>query len=187
MCEKAHSRGGKEMIFIPQDIDDVYEVELDRYEDERGFFARSWCMKEFMERGLDGNIVQCNIAYNKYKGTLRGMHYQNAPNQETKLVSCISGSVYDVVIDLRKESPTYCKWIGVILSAEKHNALYVPKGFAHGYQTLEDNSTLFYQVSTAYAPQDEAGVRYDDKKFSIKWPLPIRKISDKDKKWRFLK
>jgi len=175
------------MKFIEKDISGVFEVKIEPHNDERGFFSRIWCKKEFEQYNLETEIVQCNIAYNKKKGIVRGMHYQKGENAEVKVVSCISGSVYDVVIDLRKNSATFGKWLGCKLSADEHNALYIPKGFAHGYQTLTQDATLSYMVSSFYAPDSEDGVRYNDPKFAIKWPLQITGVSEKDKKWQLIK
>ena len=143
------------MIFIKTKLKGVFIIELEKHEDERGYFARAWCKKEFEVHGLNPNIVQANIAFSMQKGTLRGMHYQIGPYQEAKLVRCIRGAVFDVIIDLRPNSITYCKWLGVELSSENHTMLYVPEGFAHGYQTLENNTEVFYMVSQFYAPNPE--------------------------------
>jgi len=159
-------------------------IEPELHEDHRGFFARVFCRKEFQRQGLEADCVQCNLAFNKKKGTLRGLHYQCAPDEETKLVQCVAGSIYDVIIDLRADSATYKRWIAVTLSAQNRKLLYVPKGFAHGYQTLEDDTTVFYQVSHYYSPQSERGVRWDDPAFGIRWPLADELIiSQKDRNW----
>ena len=168
------------MIFKETRLKGACIIELEPTKDERGFFARSFCQKELEEHGLNFNIVQCNISYNKKKGTLRGMHYQVAPYQEAKLVSCIKGAVYDVAIDLQPDSPTYCQWFAVELSAENHNMFYVPEGFAHGFQTLKDNTEVFYQMSQFYNPEFARGLRWDDSAFRIKWPLAKKIISEKD-------
>ena len=170
------------MIFKEMDIKGAYIIELEKNEDERGFFARSFCQKEFKEHGIDFNIAQCNVSYNNKKGTLRGMHYQSAPFEEAKLVSCIRGRIYDVIIDLRKNSNTYCKWLAIELSEENNKVLYVPKGLAHGFQTLENNSIVFYQMSEFFNPEYSQGIGWDDSLFSIIWPLDSRIISIKDKK-----
>ena len=151
------------MIFKETKLKGAYIIELELLEDERGFFARSFCIDEFKKNGIDFNIVQCNISYNKEKGTLRGMHYQIAPYEEAKIVSCIRGAIYDVIIDLRQESPIYCKWFAVELSAKNYKILYIPKGFAHGFQTLEDDTVVFYQMSEFFHPECTRGVRWDDK------------------------
>lgn len=169
------------MIFKETKLKGAYIVELEPREDERGFFARSFCRQEFEEHGLNPAIVQNNISFSKKKGTLRGMHYQVAPYEETKLVSCTRGAIYDVIVDLREDSPTYCQWLAVELSAEKYKMLYVPAGFAHGYQTMEDNTVVSYQVSEFYQPESERGVRWDDPAFRIEWPIKQPVISSKDK------
>jgi len=169
------------MVFKKTKFEGVYLIELEKNKDERGFFARSFCQKEFQQRSIDFNIAQCNISFNKNKGTLRGMHYQIAPHEEAKLVSCPRGSIYDVIIDLRKDSATYCQWYAFELSEENYRMLYIPKGFAHGFQTLEINSVVFYQISEFYHPEYASGIRWDDPSFSIKWPSNNQVISMKDK------
>lgn len=172
------------MIFIETKLKEAYIIQLERIEDERGFFARAWCKREFDQHGLMAQLVQCNVSYNKKRGTLRGMHYQVAPHEETKMVRCTMGSIYDVIIDLRPDSPTLKKWIGVELSAENRQMLFVPKGFAHGYQTLENHTEVFYQVSEFYCPEAERGVRWNDPIFGIEWPIvDSPEISEKDKSW----
>jgi dTDP-4-dehydrorhamnose 3,5-epimerase len=171
------------MIFIETELKDATIIELERREDERGFFARTWCQHEFEEHGLVARIVQANMSYNRLKGTLRGMHFQHAPYAETKLVRAVRGAIYDVIIDLRPESPTFKRWIGVELSADNRRALYVPEGFAHGFQTLSDDADVMYQVSAFYTPGAEGGLRYNDPSFDIQWPLPVSVISDKDAAW----
>jgi dTDP-4-dehydrorhamnose 3,5-epimerase len=167
--------------FKETQLKDVYLVELDRIEDERGFFARTWCVREFEEHGLNPNLVQCDVSFNKKKGTLRGMHYQAAPHEEAKLVRCIRGALYDVVIDLRPDAPTFKQWFGVELTAENRRALYIPEGFAHGFQTLKDDSEVHYQMSEFHHPESARGVRYDDPAFGIAWPSSHITISPKDK------
>ncbi len=171
------------MIFTETKLPGVFIIELERREDERGFFARAWCKKEFEAHGLNSNWVQANLAFTKRRGTLRGLHYQVAPDAEAKLVRCIRGAMYDVIVDLRPESPTYKQWLGVELSADNRKMLYIPENFAHGYQILMDNTEAFYQVSQFYAPESEQGVRYNDPAFNIEWPLEVEIISDKDKSW----
>jgi dTDP-4-dehydrorhamnose 3,5-epimerase len=171
------------MIFLKTNLQDAYLIEPEKREDDRGFFARAWCKNEFEAEGLVGSLVQSNLSFNKYKGTLRGMHFQLEPFSEVKLVRCTRGSVYDVIIDLRPASPTYQQWFGAELTPDNHKMMYVPQGFAHGYQTLEDDSEVFYQVSQFYTPGAEGGVRYDDPLFGIKWPLEVSNISDKDAIW----
>jgi dTDP-4-dehydrorhamnose 3,5-epimerase len=171
------------MIFSKTKLRDSFIIEVERLEDDRGFFARGWCKREFESHALVSRLVQANMSLNKKKGTLRGMHYQIAPYEETKLVRCTRGSVYDVIIDLRPDSSTYKDWLAVKLSADNHRMLYVPEGFAHGYLTLEDDTEVFYHVSEFYTPTAERGVRYDDPAFDISWPLKVQVISDRDKRW----
>lgn len=171
------------MVFTELRLKGSFIIETERIEDERGFFARAWCKREFQSSGLVSSVVQANISFNKKAGTLRGMHYQAAPCSETKIVRCVSGAVYDVVIDLRPESATYLEWVGAILTEENCRALYVPENFAHGYLTLLDNSTVAYLVSKFYSPIHERGIRWDDPVFSINWPAPVTVISAKDKGW----
>ena len=168
------------MIFKELALPGAYIIQLQPIEDERGFFARSWCRREFEEAGLNSHLVQCNISFNRKKGTLRGMHLQLPPHAEAKLVRCTQGAVYDVIIDLRGDSPTYLQWKGETLTAENRNAILVPKGFAHGFLTLEDASEVFYQMSDFYAPESSTGVRWDDSEFGIKWPFEPGVISEKD-------
>lgn len=150
-------------------------------QDERGFFARSWCVKEFREDGLNPNLVQCNISGNYQKGTLRGLHYQADPHGEAKLVRCTSGAIYDVALDLRRSSMTYRKWTGAELTAANHRALYIPEGCAHGFLTLEDDSEVFYQMSEFYCPEAARGVRWNDSAFGIAWPGEVKVISERDR------
>ena len=171
------------MIFTKAELEGAFIIEIEKLEDARGFFARAWCQKEFESHGLNPRFVQANISYSKMRGTLRGMHYQEAPYAEAKLVRCTRGAIYDVIIDLRQGSPSYGRWMGLQLTANNYRMLYVPEGFAHGFQTLEDDTEVFYQVSQFYSPQYERGVRYDDPSFAIKWPLEVRVISEKDKSW----
>jgi dTDP-4-dehydrorhamnose 3,5-epimerase len=172
------------LIFTETKLKGVYLIEPELREDERGFFARAWCQKEFETYGLNPQVAQCNISFNKRKGTLRGMHYQIAPHAEAKLVRCTRGAIFDVIIDLRPDSCTFKEWVGVELTAENHQMLYVPEGFAHGYQTLEDNTEIFYQVSESYHPESERGVRWNDPAFAIKWLLEETTISAKDLSFR---
>ena len=172
------------MIFTETKLKGAYIVQLERIKDERGFFSRAWCKREFDQHGLMSRLVQCNVSYNKNRGTLRGMHYQVAPYEETKLVRCTMGSIYDVIIDLRPDSPTHKEWIGVELNAENRQMLFVPKGFAHGYQTLVNHAEVFYQVSEFYHPEAERGVRWNDPVFGIEWPIVDNlEVSEKDKSW----
>jgi len=172
------------MIFKETTLQGAFIIELARIEDERGFFARAWCQKEFDAHGLNPLIVQCNISYNKKKGILRGMHYQAAPYEEAKVVSCIRGSIYDVIIDLRRDSATYCQWYAVELSSDNYRMLYVPIGFAHGFQTLEDNTVVFYQMSEFYHPECAQGVKWDDPAFGVKWPIANPIIAAKDRSFK---
>jgi len=172
------------MKFIETNLKGAYVIELEPMEDERGFFARSFCQKEFEEHGLNLRTVQCNISFNKKKGTLRGMHYQVAPYEEAKLVGCIRGAIYDVIIDLRPNFPTYRQWFAVELSAEDYKMLYVPEGFAHGFQTLENNTVVFYQMSEFYHAECARGVRWDDPVFGIEWPVKKLVISPRDQSYK---
>lgn len=169
------------MKFTQTKLAGAYIIDIERLEDERGFFARSWCEQELREHGLNPRLAQCSISFNRQRGTLRGMHYQIAPDEEAKIVRCTAGSIHDVIIDLRPESPTFTRWVGVELSAENRRMLYVPEGFAHGFQTLADNSEVFYQISEFYAPASARGVRWNDPRFGITWPLEVTTMSDKDR------
>ena len=172
------------MIFRETKLKGAFVIEPEKHEDERGFFARAWCQKEFKVHGLNPNIIQANIAFSLHKGILRGMHYQIGPYQEAKLIRCIHGAVFDVIIDLRPGSNTYCEWLGVELTFENPTMLYVPEGFAHGYLTLENNTEVFYMVSQFYVPDSERGVRWNDPAFGIDWPETADLlISEKDKNW----
>jgi len=170
------------MIFTETKLKGSYIIEPERVKDERGFFARTFCREEFKSHSLNPNLVQCNISYNKKKGTLRGMHYQIAPHEEAKLVSCIRGSIYDVIIDVRPDSLTYGQWIAIELTA-LIKMLYVPEGFAHGFQSLEDDTLVFYQMSEFYHPESARGIRWDDPIFAIQWPISDKIMSDKDKSY----
>jgi dTDP-4-dehydrorhamnose 3,5-epimerase len=174
------------MIFTETNLSGVYMIDLEPISDERGFFARTWCAREFALHGLNSNLVQCNLSFNARRGTLRGMHYQVPPHEEVKLVSCISGSIYDVIIDLRKDSPTFCQWQAVELSAQSRQMIYIPEGFAHGFQTLQDDTSVFYQMSECYHPECARGFRWDDQMFGINWPIGDKIVSDKDQKWMWL-
>lgn len=169
------------MIFKETELKGAYLIELEKNADERGFFTRSFCQQEFRQHGIDFNIVQCNISLNKKIGTIRGMHYQISPYEEAKLVSCIKGKIYDVIIDLRKDSATYCQWHAFELSDKDYRMLYIPKGFVHGFQTLEINSVVFYQMSEFYHPECARGIGWNDRLFSIKWPFNEPVISERDK------
>jgi dTDP-4-dehydrorhamnose 3,5-epimerase len=169
------------MIFQDTEITGVVEVRIEPKLDERGFFARTWCQEEFGKSGLNPRLVQCSISFNTRKGTLRGMHYQSDPYAEAKLVRCTRGAVYDVVIDLRFESPTLGKWTAVELTAEKRNMMYVPEGCAHGFLTLVDSSEVFYQMAEVYNPESARGVRWNDPAFQIVWPGTVEVISERDR------
>lgn len=174
------------MIFTETALKGAFVIDVEHRRDDRGFFARTYCAQEFLEQGLKPTIAQTNISYNYQKGTLRGMHYQTSPATEVKVVRCTRGAIYDVIIDMRPDSPTYLSHIGVELTAENHRALYIPDMFAHGYQTLTDDAEVSYLVSEFYAPGYERGVRYDDPAIGIAWPLPVEVISDKDAHWPLL-
>jgi dTDP-4-dehydrorhamnose 3,5-epimerase len=171
------------MKFFATRLPGAYVIEPERIEDERGFFARSFCIEEFSQKGLNLHLVQCNVSFNKKKGTLRGMHYQKDPHGEVKLVRCTLGSIYDVIVDLRMDSPTYKQWAAIELSSQNRKMLYIPEGFAHGFQTLEEGSEVFYQMSTFYAPAAAMGVRWNDPAFNIQWPEDVRTISLKDQQY----
>jgi dTDP-4-dehydrorhamnose 3,5-epimerase len=168
------------MIFTETKLKGAFILELDRLEDERGFFARTWCQREFTERGLNPRIVQSSISFNHKRGTLRGMHYQIAPHEETKVARCVRGAIYDVIIDLRPESPTFTRWLATKLTADNYQMIYIPEGFAHGFQTLEDNTEVLYQMSEFYAPDYARGVRWNDPVFAIEWPVGQRVLSHRD-------
>ena len=171
------------MRFTETSLPGAFVVELEPIGDERGFFARSFCVREFEAHGLDPYIAQCNVSHNARRGTLRGMHYQAAPAAETKLVRCTRGAIYDVIIDLRPDSPTFCKWLSFELSLANGRALYIPEGFAHGFQTLEDDSDVLYHMSEYYAPEYARGVRWNDPAFGIKWPVDRPIMSGKDRSY----
>jgi dTDP-4-dehydrorhamnose 3,5-epimerase len=168
------------MKFLPTALEGAFVIETERLTDERGFFARTFCRDEFAARGLRTDFVQCNISFNVRKGILRGMHYQIKPHEEAKLVRCTRGEIFDVIIDIRKQSPTYARWIGLDLSAENRRMLYIPEGFAHGFQTLTDASEVFYQMAEVFQPESARGVRWNDPAFGIRWPLPNAILSARD-------
>jgi dTDP-4-dehydrorhamnose 3,5-epimerase len=174
------------VIFRQTELKGSYLIEVEPIQDDRGFFARSFCRKEFETHGLATEFVQCNISYNKKKGTLRGMHLQTSPHEEAKIVSCIRGALYDVIVDLRKMSPTYCKWLSFELKAEENTMLYVPKGFAHGFQTLVDDTSVYYHMSELHYPECAKGYRWNDPAFGIEWPYDEMVISDKDHSYPLL-
>ncbi|MBD2091134.1 dTDP-4-dehydrorhamnose 3,5-epimerase [Microcoleus sp. FACHB-1515] len=172
------------MIFTETKLKGAFVIDLELRTDDRGGFARTFCAQEFAAHGLKPSVAQCNLSFNHKAGTLRGMHYQLPPAAETKLVRCTKGAIYDVIIDLRSDSPTYMQHIGVELTADDRRALYVPELFAHGYQTLTDDAEVIYQVGEFYTPGYERGLRYDDPAFGIQWPLPVTVISEKDRAWK---
>jgi dTDP-4-dehydrorhamnose 3,5-epimerase len=169
------------MTFQETNLRGVFEIGLEPVFDSRGFFARSWCQKECETHGLNTKVAQCNVSFNAQKGTLRGMHYQDAPSAEAKLVRCTSGAIYDVVIDLRPQSPTFKRWVAVVLTSDKRNMIYVPEGCAHGFLSLEDKTEVFYQMSEFYNPESARGVRWDDPAFQIVWPEKVEVISERDR------
>ena len=172
------------MIFTKTKLKGAFLIDLELMKDERGFFARSFCENEFKGHGFKSRVVQCSLSFNSEKGTFRGMHYQISPFAEAKLVSCTRGAVYDVIIDLRPDSSTYCQWFAAELTVENYRMLYIPEGFAHGFQTLAENSMVFYQMYEFYHPEAARGVRWDDPTFAIKWPLTVRNITEKDRTYQ---
>lgn len=171
------------MIFTETKLKGAFIIEPERLHDKRGFFARTWCQQEFAANGLNPRLVQCNISFNPKKGTLRGMHYQVFPYEEAKLIRCVRGAIYDVIIDLRPTSPTLKQHFATVLSAENYNMIYVPGGFAHGFQTLEDNTEVFYQISEFYHPESARGVRWNEPTFGIQWPIEVKLISKRDQEY----
>jgi dTDP-4-dehydrorhamnose 3,5-epimerase len=157
--------------FTQLDLAGAYLIDVEPHSDDRGFFARTFCTREFLDHGLDATIAQCSSSFNIRRGTLRGMHYQATPHEETKVVRCTSGRIFDVIVDLRPDSTTYANWHGVELSSDNHRMLYIPAGFAHGFQTLEDNSEVFYQISVDYVPSASRGIRWNDPSLAIEWPI----------------
>ncbi|MBK9146162.1 MAG: dTDP-4-dehydrorhamnose 3,5-epimerase [Candidatus Melainabacteria bacterium] len=169
------------MIFTETGLEGAYIIDVERLEDERGFFARTWCIDEFRKFGLNTNLIECSISSNKKKGTLRGMHFQSAPHEEAKIVKCTRGEIFDVIVDLRRESSTFGKHFSVNLSATNHRMLYIPEGLAHGFQTLEDATEVFYQITERYYPESARGIRYDDPLLhGLKWPVSNPTISQRD-------
>ena len=171
------------MNFFATKLEGAFIIEPERMEDGRGFFARSWCEREFAAHGLDPQCVQCNISFNKKSHTLRGLHYQAAPCEEAKLVRCTMGAIYDVIVDLRPDSPTFRQWFSVELTAENRTMLFIPKNFAHGFLTLQDNTEVFYQMSAFYAPEYARGIRWNDPAFRITWPAEVRVIAERDRNY----
>jgi dTDP-4-dehydrorhamnose 3,5-epimerase len=172
------------MVISETKLKGAFVIELEPFEDERGFFGRAWSDREFERSGLNARFVESNISFNKKKGTLRGMHYQLAPYNQTKLVRCTRGSIYDVIIDLRPDSTTFKRWFALELSAENYLMLYVPGGFAHGFQTLEDNTEVFYHASAYYAPEHARGVRWNDPAFNISWPADDLIMIERDRDYQ---
>ena len=171
------------MIFIETKLKGAFVIELERMHDDRGFFARSWCQKEFLAQGLNPRLVQCSVSFSKKKGTLRGMHYQADPYGETKLVRCTRGAIYDAIADLRPDSPTYKQHFTTVLTAQDYKMLYIPAGFAHGFLTLEDNTEVFYQMSEFYQAEFARGFRWNDPTFNIQWPEEVQVISSRDRQY----
>lgn len=169
------------MIFEETKLAGTFVIRLERHEDDRGFFARTYCVRELSATGLDPEIVQRSISYNKVRGTLRGMHFQAPPHEENKIVSCTRGAIHDVIVDLRPDSKTYREWLAVTLTAEEGTALFVPKGFAHGFLTLADDTIVSYDISTFYIPEAARGLRFDDPAFAIEWPFAPIVISQRDR------
>lgn len=171
------------MIFLETNLHGVFIIEPELFKDERGFFARSWSQAEFAAHGIDSTLVECNISFNARKAILRGLHYQTAPHEQAKLVRCTLGSIYDVAVDLRPDSPTRFEWTAAELSAGNHRMMFIPCGFAHGYQTLTDKSEVSYQMSEYYHPESGDGLRWDDPAVRITWPLPDPILIERDRTW----
>ncbi len=171
------------MLFIETKLAGVYIIELEKIEDDRGFFARTFCQREFEAHGLNPRIAQCSVSFNRRKGTLRGMHYQVAPYEESKLVRCTMGAIYDVAVDLRPDSLTHKQWMAVELTEDNRRALYIPAGCAHGFQTLVDDAEVYYQISEFYHPEVAKGIRWDDPAFGITWPLSDPILSERDRSY----
>ncbi|MCK6453098.1 MAG: dTDP-4-dehydrorhamnose 3,5-epimerase [Alphaproteobacteria bacterium] len=174
------------MIFRETALEGAYVIELERYSDERGHFARAWCRDEFARRGLCAEFVQSNVSVNPFRGTLRGMHFQIPPHGEVKMVRCVRGAVFDVAVDLRPGSPSWGKWFGVELTPQSGLMSYIPAGFGHGFQTLVDDCEVDYLVSAFYEPKASSGVRHDDPVLGIEWPLQVTRISERDRTWPLL-
>jgi dTDP-4-dehydrorhamnose 3,5-epimerase len=175
------------MLFLETRLQGAFIIEPERKEDERGFFARVFCVEEFGAHGLETNLVQCSISYNKQMGTLRGMHFQTFPHEEVRLVRCTSGAIYDVMLDLRPDSPTFKQWVAEVLTSENRRMMYVPRGFAHGFLTLENNCEVLYQMSEFYHGENAGGVRWDDPAFGIEWSAPVQLISERDRTFKDFK
>jgi len=175
------------VIFRETSLASAYLVVPERHEDDRGYFARTFCIEEFGVRSLPTVVQQCNVSYNRAAGTVRGMHFQRAPMAEAKLVRCTRGAIFDVMVDIRPESPTFCQWYGAELTGDNGHALFIPEGFAHGFQTLTDGSEVFYQMFTPYSPGHGDGVRWDDPAFGIHWPLPVSSLAERDRTFPLLR
>jgi dTDP-4-dehydrorhamnose 3,5-epimerase len=171
------------MIFTETELKGAFVIDVERLEDERGFFARTWCRQEFETHGLNQSLAQCNISFNRKRGTLRGMHYQAVPHEEAKLIRCTRGAIFDVIIDLRPASQTFKRWVGVELTGHSRRMLYVPEGFAHGFLTLQDDTEVFYQMSERYSAEHARGVRWNDDAFAIYWPIKVSVISENDQQY----
>ncbi len=174
------------MLFTETKLPGAYVIDIAPHKDDRGFFARTFCEREFTEHNLVNAFVQCNVSLTRFKGTLRGLHFQRSPACEVKLVRCTQGSLFDVIVDLRPDSPTYLQHIGMELTAQNHRALYVPAMFAHGFQTLEDETEAFYQMTEFHSPGLATGMRHDDPRLEIRWPLSVSVISERDRTWPLL-
>lgn len=183
ICRADSQTGSRSVKFTETRLKGAFTIDIEPVEDERGFFARAGCRREFKAHGLTFDFMQCNLSFNRKKGILRGMHYQIKPNEEIKLVRCTRGAIYDVLVDLRPDSPTFKQWVALHLNAENRRMLYIPGGFAHGFQTLEEETELFYQMSAFYAPESARGVRWDEPAFHIEWPAAERLISAKDQSY----
>lgn len=168
------------MRFVPTQLEGVFVIQQERHADERGFFARTWCARELQERGLEPGLAQCSVSFNHRRGTLRGLHYQAPPFAEVKLVRCTRGALFDVAVDLRPDSASFGRWVGVELTADDGQSLYIPRGFAHGFLTLEDSTEIFYSISAPYSPEAARGVRWNDPLFGIAWPRPVEVIAPRD-------
>lgn len=171
------------MILQPTPIPDAYLIELEQHSDERGSFARLWCIEELKAQGIDVTFVQANASFSEHRGTMRGLHYQRAPYREAKLIHCTRGAIFDVLVDMRPRSDAYLHWFGAELSAENRRQMFVPEGCAHGYLTLTDGAEVEYVVSSPYRPSAETGIRYDDPTLGIQWPVPVTVVSPKDRSW----
>jgi dTDP-4-dehydrorhamnose 3,5-epimerase len=178
---QAAEQVGSRLRFVPTLLAGAYVIEQQRHVDERGFFARTWCAEEFLAQGLEGGLAQCSVSFNRRRGTLRGLHYQAPPHAEAKLVRCTRGALYDVAVDLRPDSPTFRRWIGVELSEEDGRGLYIPRGFAHGFYSLADDTEILYQISTPYCPEAARGIRWNDPLFAVSWPGPVEVMAPRDR------